>query len=398
MELGTIDIRMLGSFSIRMGDKEINDSDNRSKKVWLLLAYMICCRDRAISQDDIINLLWGDEEGSANPVNALKTMLHRLRAMLDGLGPGVGHALILRRSGSYVWNPSVRFTLDSEEFDALCQAGAAAEGSEQIHKYTGALELYQGDFLPRLATEPWVVPISSYYHELFVRAASALARTLDEAGRNDECVQICSKAVEIEPYNEELYLHLMHALIAQGRGQEAAGAYRDMSDLMFANFGVMPSQELTDLYRQAVNAINDREVSMGVVRDQLREPLSSAGALFCDYDLFKVIYHAQARGVMRSGDAVHIGLVTVSGKDKAGLSKQSLDICMENLRNTVCACLRKGDIAARCSVSQYVILLPQANYENSCMVCQRVVKTFSRQYPHSPAELRFSVQPLEPML
>ena len=41
-------------------------------------------------------------------------------------------------------------------------------------------------------------------------------------------------------------------------------------------------------------------------------------------------------------------------------------------------------------------MLPQANYENSCMVCERIVGAFSRRYPHSPALIHYSVQPLEP--
>ena len=71
---------------------------------------------------------------------------------------------------------------------------------------------------------------------------------------------------------------------------------------------------------------------------------------------------------------------------------------MKNLRDLVCSNLRKGDIASQCSISQYILMLPYANYENSCMVCERIVKAFYRQYPHSPAELHFFVQPLEPYL
>lgn len=51
----------------------------------------------------------------------------------------------------------------------------------------------------------------------------------------------------------------------------------------------------------------------------------------------------------------------------------------------------------KCSVSQFIVMLPQANYENSCLVCQRLVKAFFRQYPHSPVDIRFNIHPLEPM-
>ena len=58
--------------------------------------------------------------------------------------------------------------------------------------------------------------------------------------------------------------------------------------------------------------------------------------------------------------------------------------------------LRRGDVISRCSVSQFVIMLPQANYENSCMVAERLTGAFYRRYPHSSARLRCMVQPLIP--
>ena len=68
-----------------------------------------------------------------------------------------------------------------------------------------------------------------------------------------------------------------------------------------------------------------------------------------------------------------------------------------NLQELILGNLRQGDVVTRCSVSQLIVMLPQANYENSCAVCQRILKAFSRQYPHSPADIHYSVQPLEPL-
>ena len=44
MCITSLKVNMLGGLSIQSGGAEINDSDNRSRKVWLLLAYMIYCR------------------------------------------------------------------------------------------------------------------------------------------------------------------------------------------------------------------------------------------------------------------------------------------------------------------------------------------------------------------
>ena len=387
---------MLGEFSIRCGDQEISDSDNRSRKVWLLLAYMVYCRSRSISQDELIDLLWSDEEGSSNPVNALKTMFHRVRTMLNQLGGSAGHALIIRREGSYAWNTAQPFLFDVDEFEALCACAASAETAEErLSRSLEALELYRGDFLAKLSAEPWVVPISAYFHNLYLRTAKDALSLLEERGRADEVIALCGRATAIDPYNEELYRHLMRALLDKGKQREAVGVFEEMSELLFSNFGVMPSDETTALFREAERTVNNRTVNLRTVREQLREPDDRSGALLCDYDFFRVIYHAEARAVARSGDAVHIALLTASGRE-GELPKRSLDRCMENLQELIRINLRKGDVAARCSVSQYIIMLPQANYENSCMVMDRIQKTFFRQYPHSPAQLHYSVQPLEP--
>ena len=120
MCITSLKVNMLGGLSIRSGDVEINDGDNRSRKVWLLLAYMIYCRKRPITQEELVRLLWDDADSVTNPANALKTMFHRVRTTLDRLGDSAGHILIVRQGGSYAWNCKVPLTLDVEEFDELC--------------------------------------------------------------------------------------------------------------------------------------------------------------------------------------------------------------------------------------------------------------------------------------
>ena len=80
-----LNVQMLGGFSISTRTKQISDRDNRSRKMWILLAYLIYHRHRIILQEELIELLWGEDEQGANPVGALKTMFHRVRMMLDKL-------------------------------------------------------------------------------------------------------------------------------------------------------------------------------------------------------------------------------------------------------------------------------------------------------------------------
>ena len=169
-----------------------------------------------------------------------------------------------------------------------------------------------------------------------------------------------------------------------------------MSEVLFSTFGVMPSDESRALYREASREAETPTVPAGDLRDILREPTVSKGAVYCEYDFFKLLYQVQARAIVRSGDVVHVALISLHGEENQPLPRRSLDRAMENLRELLIANLRQGDVITRCSISQMIVMLPQANYENSCMVCQRIQKAFARKYPHSPATLHYSVHPLEP--
>ena len=177
----------------------------------------------------------------------------------------------------------------------------------------------------------------------------------------------------------------MRGLLRTGDMKGAMSVYEEMSELLFAHFGVMPSETLRTLYRQATRTVNDRTLTMDEVCSQLEEPAPHGGAMVCEYDFFKILYRAEARSIARNGHSANICLLSVSGKDGEMLARRSLDPAMNNLQVLVQNNLRRGDVIARCSISQYIILLPQANYENSRMVADRLVSAFYRTRPHGSA-------------
>lgn len=392
-----IEVRMLGEFSLCAGSRCVSDSNNRTKKIWLLLAFLVYNRSRLISLDEMVALLWSDEEGSSNPFNALKTMFHRARATLEPLGDRAGHQIILRWESTYIWNPKVLVRLDVEDFERLCREGSQAQSQEErIRLWTEALALYRGRFLPKLSSELWVVSLDAHFHSLYVRTLLELLPLLEERESWEKCEELCRTAVERDPYIEEFYHHWLRALIQLDRQREAVSVYEEMSELFLAQFSVMPSDELRALYRKALREVNEHTMPSGLILEQLREPPDKGGALLCEYDIFKSIYHSMARSILRNGDAVHLALVSILPREGPELSRRSLDRVVENLQELIRTTLRRGDIAARCSVSQFIVMLPQANFENSRMVCQRLIRAFGRQYPHSPARLHASIHPLEP--
>ena len=391
----TLQVQMLGQFTLRYGDRTISDSDDRSRRVWSLLAYMLYNHGRSFAQEELIHLYWSNGEKSADPGNALKSIFHRIRTALDKLQPGLGRLLIRRKAGRYFWNNVMPLSLDIEDFEAHFHAAeAAGDDDVRLAEYQAALAPYAGDPLPRMTDEIWTIPIVAYYHSLYTRAAAGAIELLEKQERTAEAVALCHQAIHIEPYQEDLYEHLMRGLLRTGDMKGAMSVYEEMSELLFAHFGVMPSETLRTLYRQATRTVNDRTLTMDEVCSQLEEPAPHGGAMVCEYDFFKILYRAEARSIARNGHSANICLLSVSGKDGEMLARRSLDPAMNNLQVLVQNNLRRGDVIARCSISQYIILLPQANYENSRMVADRLVSAFYRRYPHSPARLRYTVQPL----
>ena len=60
-EKPTIHVNTLGGFSIKVGDKEITDNSNQSKKPWCLLEYLVVFQKKDISPNELINVIWADD-------------------------------------------------------------------------------------------------------------------------------------------------------------------------------------------------------------------------------------------------------------------------------------------------------------------------------------------------
>ena len=237
-----IDIRMLGSFTLQAGDAVITDETNRSRKVWGLLAYLICHRGGSVSQKKLIELLWGDEPSSSNPENALRITLHRLRAQLDLLWPGAGKDLILHKNGSYSWNNQISIQVDSDRFEELCQSKYVPD-STRLDLCLEALSLYRGDFLERQSSENWIIPVTTHFHNLFVLLSLETAQLLSQQNRHQEAAHVCRRGITAEPYHEPLYQMLMKELAADGDQKGAASVYESLRKRLFDDFGIRPSEE-----------------------------------------------------------------------------------------------------------------------------------------------------------
>ena len=389
----TLRIRTLGEFSLQFGQSVVSDSANRSRKVWTLLSYLILHPKQITSQQNLIELLWGDD--SANPENALRITIHRTRNILDDLFENAGHTLILQKEGGYVWNSDFPIALDCTRFEELCQP-SVTDKDQLIAEGLEALSLYQGEFLPKQSNEIWAIPLCTHFHNRFLQITQDVSALLAEKGRHEEAIAICRNAVASEPYHEQLHQRLMQLLAAVNKNREAAEVYQTLSKRLFDDFGIRPSEETREIYRTCAHSLEDHTLPMDEIIENLQEHEAPPGAMQCDYDYFKILCYAESRAMERSGSVTHIALFSLNITPDKPLTNRSIHRIMEQLGQQLRLNLRRGDVISRCSISQFIVMLPKANYENSGMVCRRILGAFRRAHPNVTATINYMIQPLTP--
>ena len=191
----TIYIKTLGGFSLRVGDKEITDNSNQSKKPWCLLEYLVVFQKKSISPGELINIVWADDPG-VNPGGALKTLMFRSRKLLEPLGIPPQKLLVQQR-GSYCWTQDYLSVLDIDQFESICTRvlNHDMDEDEALNLCLEGLELYKGDFLPKSEYESWVIPISTYYHSLYQKLVYKTVELLTKKEDFSRITSICQTAV-----------------------------------------------------------------------------------------------------------------------------------------------------------------------------------------------------------
>lgn len=388
MEPCPMEVQMLGGFVLRRGEVSA-EVPARARKVYLLLAYLLRERDRAVPLEELAALLWpGEAQGPAR-MNSLKALLHRARNILDGAGAG---GALVNREGCLRWSADFPVRVDAEAFVSLCRAGDE-DAAGRVKCWAGAAALYRGTYLPAAWEESWAAGQARELHALWLEKLLAVLPLLGEEGRWEEAAGLAAHGLELEPCREDLCRRQMDALEHLGRRREAVEVYEQFQARLLERTGALPSDGLRELCRAASNGAEGPAISPASFPDRLREP-PAEGALLCGFDFFRVICFSLTRMAQRSGTDLFAALFTLSGSGGGALPRFSLNRAMDNLQGVLLGMLRRGDVVARCSASQFALLLPQARYEDARRVCTRARRAFSRQFPHAPVELDFCVVPL----
>lgn len=372
-------IKSLGKFEISDGIHIMNDEIIRSDMVKKLLMYLLTHRDHAATVQELSEALWREDEVD-NPTGALKNLMYRLRTLLK---KNMGEApYIITSQGGYGWNPEIEVELDIEKFEEYYKKAKAAGGPEGLLDYENAVTLYRGDFMENNTEHHWAATLSTYYHSMFLNAVKVLSELYIERERYQDIEDLCVYAVQMDNVDEELYCYHILSLIKQNKCELALKRYEEACKIIYDALGVRNPAKLQQVQGELLKMSKSNEAeSLENIHDDMVEDEDSVGVYFCGYPVFREIYRLEVRKNSRLGEAVYIVLFTVEVDETVKTENEKMERflveqSMGKLKSTLGKVLRIGDVAARYSDSQYIVLLPTCTYESSVRVAKRVLEYY----------------------
>jgi DNA-binding SARP family transcriptional activator len=220
-----MEFRILGSLQVCDEDREITVSGHKQRG---LLALLLLHANQSVSEDVLIDALWG-EGASEKAGRNLHVLVSRLRA-------SIGADRVLREAGGYLIRVE-EGELDAHQFERL----------RHEHRSAEALALWRGPPLADFVYEGWAENEIRRLEELRLVALEARIESDLASGDHAEVVGELQALVAEHPLRETLRCHLIVALYRCGRQAEALEAYRDARRMLDEELGLEPSPALREL-------------------------------------------------------------------------------------------------------------------------------------------------------
>ena len=235
-------VRLLGPVRLVTGSgKEVAFRGHVAR----LLAWLALQPDRAWPVDDLAARLWpdGPPPTARTAIQGHVSRLRRTLTTVDGVAiesTGGGYTLRARPGG-----------VDVHRFTALCDEAAVAErdglGAAAADLLAAALDLWSGDALGDLRSDPLLGPEGRALDDQRRDAEERLAQALVDAGRLDRALALLGRLVNDDPLRERRWALLMTALARAGRQADALRAYRQAAATLVERTGLDPGPELQRL-------------------------------------------------------------------------------------------------------------------------------------------------------
>nr|WP_272955041.1 BTAD domain-containing putative transcriptional regulator [Kribbella shirazensis] len=238
-----------------MGAVEVRGADGDvvplpSRRVAVLLAALVLRVNRTVRIEELVDLLWSEDELPSNPRAALQIYISRLRTTLGD----TGRSMIRTGAGGY----SLRVDpeqVDVERFRTLVRTAVdTADPAARIEPLTAALALWRGEPLAGLDAAAVARELIPRLDEEHLQARELYFDARLATGESADLVPELTELAERHPTRERFWAQLIRAHQASGRTALALATYGDVAERLRDLLGADPGPELRTLHAELLTA------------------------------------------------------------------------------------------------------------------------------------------------
>lgn len=386
-----LNINTLGEFDIKINNQSILKESSRTYRLYKLFEYFLTFRNKKLSPEAIIDNILSDSE-SDDPKNVLRTQIFRLRKTIKSFLPSdmdeSKYMTINFINGYYFLEIGENTIIDVDEFENLIrQADLEREYNIEAsaNLYQKALKLYKGLYLSDNSYEVWLVPTRNYYQRLYLKTLYKLIDILKENNENEKIITLCEESFLIEPYEENIHINLMEAMLAQGQQKSALNHYEYSLNLIKKELDTKPSNNFTELLDKIQNySVRDVHANIDSLERDL-EDINLFGAMQCNIESFKFLFNLQKRKSVRNDENDYLCIINVNWNQDRNPRELS-----ELLRNN----LRKGDVFTFWNKSQILVMLHNVRDEGIKKIENRIYNNLRNYTKLNSNDINMIFQPL----
>ncbi|MEC0370629.1 response regulator [Paenibacillus chibensis] len=240
-DTGTTSLCCLRSLHYRDRRQQAQSFPWKTLKAPELFAYLLYYRDKTVSKQTLMDLLWPDYD-IKKATTQLHTAVYQIRKMIKT------HELDMKikyQDEGYrlEWGNVI---LDVDVWETRLRE-APAVTPETLAEHLAIMELYTGDYLEE-HRYAWAEPEQERTRLIWLDHAKQIAECQCGIGQYAEAIGIYQRIIEKLPYIEDGYAGLMRVYAVLRHPVEVRRLFRLVEDMLHAEYVTLPSKELAEWY------------------------------------------------------------------------------------------------------------------------------------------------------
>jgi len=255
-------IETMGKFRVFREESLMDEKDWDRAQPKQLFKALVSHGGVRVPKDVLMDALWPEESPKAAE-NNFKTTLQRLRKSLE---PSIRSEF----GSSYVHLDDHLVTLDQElcevDVDQFLTSIKRGEEREKVgdiksalSSYTGAMEIYEGDFLPEEVYAPWANMKREELRQRYIDLLNRVCGLHEKQGALKKATECCRKVIAVDPLMEESYQKLMSLYFNRNMFNDALRVYEECKKVLKAELKTTPDTVTTSLYEKIVEKIREKQ-------------------------------------------------------------------------------------------------------------------------------------------